>query len=128
MGSVLNEIKCKKCGYERAMEDFYYKSGEVNRWCERCGYHYNYEIKRDKDGNWLAYRNGNPIFKVTKGGGYGTLKWGKKKGTLGVQFLENKKELGKFIRWGKKNKDLGTATYTKYIKKCSIYHNYKSLA
>ncbi len=39
MGSVLSEINCPKCGFERATRDYYYKSGEEFVLCYQCGYH-----------------------------------------------------------------------------------------
>lgn len=38
MGSVLSEVNCPKCGFERAMVDYYYKSGEEYVRCYQCGY------------------------------------------------------------------------------------------
>jgi ribosomal protein L37AE/L43A len=49
MGSVLSDIECPQCGNPEAVEDLYYKSGEVYVSCNKCGYHYERIIKRDKE-------------------------------------------------------------------------------
>ena len=47
MGSVQSEIECPKCKYPRAFEDYYYKSGEVYIFCQRCGFCFSAFIKLD---------------------------------------------------------------------------------
>jgi hypothetical protein len=42
MGSVQGEIKCPNCDYEGAIEDCYWKWGEVYISCSRCGYFEHY--------------------------------------------------------------------------------------
>lgn len=67
MGSVLNHIDCPKCGYEEAVSDFYYNTGEEYIFCSKCGYHLSHEIVR-KDGKTEME------FKQDEGGGFGSYK------------------------------------------------------
>ena len=48
MGSVLREVNCPKCGFERAMIDYYYKSGEEYVRCYQCGYASDLFIDKEK--------------------------------------------------------------------------------
>jgi hypothetical protein len=38
MGSVIDNIKCPKCGYEEATSELYYKINQQTIFCGRCGY------------------------------------------------------------------------------------------
>ena len=49
MGSVLSEEKCK-CGGVVTIDD-YYKTFEIYVSCNRCGYFYSRELKRDENYN-----------------------------------------------------------------------------
>ena len=53
MGSVIDYIKCPRCGEENCIDDYYYKSGEQYINCPDCGYHKSFHYKRDNDGNLL---------------------------------------------------------------------------
>jgi hypothetical protein len=54
MGSVISYIDCPNCGRE-AVDDFYYKTGEVYMNCTHCGYHHSATIiNRDKKLNELT--------------------------------------------------------------------------
>ena len=41
-------IKCKRCGYEKASIDFYYKSGDEYFFCPKCGHVRNVITLRDR--------------------------------------------------------------------------------
>ena len=47
MGSVQSEWECSKCKYPSAFQDYYYRSGEIYRFCGRCGYHFSAFVKHD---------------------------------------------------------------------------------
>lgn len=47
MGSVQSEIVCDKCKFTNAMEEYYYKTGEVWIFCPRCGFSYSAFMKHD---------------------------------------------------------------------------------
>jgi len=38
MGSVIDNIRCPKCGYEEATSELYYKINQQTIFCGRCGY------------------------------------------------------------------------------------------
>lgn len=94
MGSVMSDVKCPKCKFPYAFEDYYYKSGEVFLFCDRCGYSYNGYWKRNKD-EYAKDKDGNRIPITERKGGFGayhqfnargggvgghfTTKWGAKK-------------------------------------------------
>jgi len=52
MGSVQTTIECPNCKKD-AIEDYYYRSGEVYIFCCNCGYLYSLWWKRDKNGNLI---------------------------------------------------------------------------
>ena len=66
MGSVMDFADCPVCGYEHGcFIDFYYKSGEEYRGCERCGYTYRREIiNRDELDNIYNTDNWVPKFET----------------------------------------------------------------
>ena len=65
MGSVQNPIICNVCGFEEAVEDFYYKTGEVYVFCPRCGYSKDVYLKSDGKGN-LIVEDGELQWQITE--------------------------------------------------------------
>jgi len=83
MGSVQTPTKCPDCNYEEAIEDFYYKTGEMFVTCPRCGYAYQNIYVRDKEGNVLKDEQGQYRTKETEQHGAGVFEM-KKEGKLGT--------------------------------------------
>jgi hypothetical protein len=44
MGSVIDAIECPNCKYENASIETYYKTGNEEIFCERCGYSSEYNV------------------------------------------------------------------------------------
>lgn len=62
MGSVTDyNVECPNCKIEEAIEDFYYKTGEVYVMCPNCGYTHINRFKRNEDGE---------VDKIDPNGGY----------------------------------------------------------
>lgn len=79
MGSVISDCVCPICGYEHAISDFYYRTGEEYIHCGRCGYYHGY----DESGKEVKHK-GIGSYRVMFGGG----------GTVGS--IENKEHLDEF--------------------------------
>lgn len=58
MGSVMSSLECPNCK-EEAMEDFYYKTGELFMFCSFCGFYHNTYIEKYDE-------NDEPVFKEDK--------------------------------------------------------------
>lgn len=55
MGSVIDYIECPNCKNEETYSEFWYKSGEENTFCSKCGFTQSAFIKnRDKNLNELT--------------------------------------------------------------------------
>ena len=114
MGSVISYETCPKCDLEEGMSvDFYYKSDEEYRFCNRCGYSYTREITNredsDKDEDW------KPKYKEKRSKGIGCFKYGS--GVLSCGHYTNKKfrkELEEDVKkYNSKNSEkIKTAEYT----------------
>ncbi len=54
MGSVQDIVKCHQCGYEEAITDYYYNTGEEFNFCPICGYRKSHYYRRDEDGRIIT--------------------------------------------------------------------------
>ena len=70
MGSVVDYIKCPKCG-GIMFTDYNYNTGEELRMCKRCGTTESLFIKRDNEGKAILNRKGKPKYVYKKRRGYG---------------------------------------------------------
>ena len=57
MGSVISYEKCSQCGGVYSI-DYYYRTGEEYRFCQRCGKVHNHAIVRDENSNFCYDENG----------------------------------------------------------------------
>ena len=70
MGSVQSSIRCPKCG-GRMVSDYYYRTGEEYRYCQRCGISQNWTIERDENGVAKRDEAGKYVGVYSESGGYG---------------------------------------------------------
>ena len=70
MGSVVDYIKCPKCGGVM-FTDYNYNNGEEYRMCRRCGTVESWQIKRDAKGKFVLNRHGKLKYVHKKRKGYG---------------------------------------------------------
>jgi hypothetical protein len=66
-------VQCPQCGFEEADYICWYKSGEDETTCLRCGYHEWWGIKRDDEDNYCEDVNHHWIWKHGTDKGYGVL-------------------------------------------------------
>lgn len=66
MGSVLDYVECKSCGFEQASSDYYYKSDEMYVFCPRCGYSYNRQCVLSKSRTKKVYDQVKSLFEAGK--------------------------------------------------------------
>lgn len=85
MGSVLSEEKCK-CGGVVTIDD-YYKTFEIYVSCNRCGYFYSRELKRDENYKPIFDDQGKPIYIEKELPGYGSACIWSKKGVGSIYYL-----------------------------------------
>ena len=62
MGSVQDIVKCHQCGYEEAITDYHYNTGEEFIFCPICGYRKSHYYRRDEDGRIITQTD---TFEVT---------------------------------------------------------------
>ncbi|MEW8986182.1 MAG: hypothetical protein AB2401_04120 [Bacillus sp. (in: firmicutes)] len=80
MASIIYATKCPNCG-RSAIEDHYYKIGEIYTYCLRCGYHYEKTIESSaKD---------SVEYKEVTSKGYGILTLAKKDGRRERTFFDS---------------------------------------
>jgi len=65
MGSVQSPIICNVCGFDEAVEDYCYKTGEIYVFCPRCGYSKDVYLDRDEEGN-LIVKNGEFQWEISE--------------------------------------------------------------
>jgi hypothetical protein len=74
MSSVLDQIKCKQCGYKGADYEYRCRTCEEVTTCRRCGFHESWTAKRDPEGvpcGWIHEidEGFGALFYSPKGGG-----------------------------------------------------------
>lgn len=89
MGSVIDYLKCPKCGGV-TFTDYNYNNGEEFRMCKRCGATESWFIKRDKDGKAILNRKGRPKYVHKKRKGYGVAFIADKDGNGGYHCFRNR--------------------------------------
>ena len=72
MGSVISYEKCSQCGGVYSI-DYYYRTGEEYRFCQRCGKVHNHAIVRDENSNYCYDEDGKLKFEEVTSQGYGTM-------------------------------------------------------
>ena len=70
MGSVIDYVKCNKCGRE-SYEDYYYKTGEEYKTCVACGKSKRHFMKRE-NGEVIFDENNVPVWVHEQNEGFGT--------------------------------------------------------
>ena len=103
MGSVQSDVQCRKCKFPYAWEDYYYKSGEVFIFCDRCGYCYNGHWKLS-GGEYAKDKAGNRIPLTEISGGVGTSHIFNKRGFGQGANFRTHKDRRKFARYYFKNR------------------------
>ena len=86
MGSVQDYGKCRDCGGVRFIED-YWKTGEQNNHCLRCGSSASYTLQRHEDGTLIKNEEGKFMYteQVNQGFGiYGIYAKGTSSGQVGT--------------------------------------------
>ena len=61
MGSVINNELCPHCMNEFMYDEFNYKTGEFNQFCQDCGYVNELYMKRDKEGKIVKINPDEPL-------------------------------------------------------------------
>lgn len=61
MGSVINYELCPHCMNEFMYDEFNYKTGEFNQFCQDCGYVNELYMKRDKEGKIVKINPDKPL-------------------------------------------------------------------
>lgn len=115
MGSVQSYDECPKCGYQDALYDSFYKTGELYVCCERCGYYYGITIVKDKDGEIVFEKENVPKFEIEEvvpEGGHFTVR---KKGAIAYSCgsYQNKEKFTADLN--KTQGGLQEATYTEKV-------------
>ena len=72
MGSVISYEKCSQCGGVYSI-DYYYRTGEEYRFCQRCGKVHNHSIVRDENSNYCYDENGKLKFEDVDSQGFGCM-------------------------------------------------------
>ena len=72
MGSVISYEKCSQCGGVYSI-DYYYRTGEEYRFCQRCGKVHNHAIVRDENSNYCYDEDGKLKFEDVISQGYGCM-------------------------------------------------------
>lgn len=85
MGSLQSSIQCPLCG-GRMISDYYYRTGEEYRYCQRCGISQNWTIERDDTGAAKRDESGKYIGKYSEDGGYGVAYIVKNGGSVGAYY------------------------------------------
>jgi hypothetical protein len=61
MGSVITyDLECPNCKQNSVFEDFYYKSGEYFKSCDKCGYYHKAFLKRSENGEFVKINKDKP--------------------------------------------------------------------
>lgn len=105
MSSVQSFEQCPKCG-GYMFTDYYYRTGEEYRFCQRCGLSQDWYIERDVNGVVKLDESGRPIGKFTEYGGYG------------VAYVENKNHVGELYSLTEPLSEHNKENFLRFVKEC----------
>lgn len=87
MSSSICHEKCEQCGGFLIVESDS-STFEMFRYCNRCGYRFEYSLKRDENGKIICDENDNVCYETTESFGYGSVAFGQKDGPTVIYNLE----------------------------------------
>ena len=105
MGSVMTyDLECPNCKGNTVFEDFYYKSGEFFKSCDKCGYYHKAFYKRNEEGEFVKIDNDKPstydnliIDEKVCYNPYGAYRVEHTNGSRGFGTLEDKEQYDHFV-------------------------------